>query len=79
MPGVLDAIDTLGDEDKGLPFTFHGFGSFMKAAHFQYYLGIVEANCQAQKSARKRFEKVSKIRNRCPRRKLLFLCWQPRA
>ena len=65
-PNVLDAIDRLGDEDKSLPFTFHGFGSFMKAAHFQYYLGIIEANCHAQKNARKRFEKVSKMKESLP-------------
>jgi tetratricopeptide (TPR) repeat protein len=65
-PNVLDAIDKVGDEDKSLPFTFHGFGSFMKAAHFQYYLGIVESNCHSQKSARKRFEKVSKMKESLP-------------
>ena len=71
-PAVLGAIETLGDEDKSLPFTFHGFGSFMKAAHFQYYLAIVEANCQEQKNARKRWEKVSRMKESLPSAEVAF-------
>ncbi len=55
-------ITTLGYEDKGLPFTFNGFGGFTKGARFQYNLGLVEAACVDEKDARKRFEKVSRMR-----------------
>jgi hypothetical protein len=56
-------ITTLGYEDKGLPFTFNGFGGFTKGARFQYNLGLVEAACVDEKDARKRFEKVSRMRS----------------
>jgi tetratricopeptide (TPR) repeat protein len=55
-------ITTLGYEDKSLPFTFSGFGGFVKGARFQYQLGIVEAACVDAKDARKRWEKVSRMR-----------------
>lgn len=55
-------ITTLGYEDKSLPFTFTGFGAFVKTARFQYQLGLVEAACVDEKEARKRWEKVSKMR-----------------
>jgi len=53
-------LETLGDEDKRVPFTLYGFGAFMKGARFQYYLGEVEAACGDQKAARKRWSKVAK-------------------
>jgi hypothetical protein len=56
MPG----IETLGDEDKNVPFTIGGFGAFMKPAHFQYYLGIVENACGGDKAAKKRWARLSK-------------------
>ena len=56
-------ITTLGYEDKGLPFTFNGFGGFTKGARFQYNLGLVEAACVDEKEARKRFDKVSRMRS----------------
>jgi hypothetical protein len=71
-PIVLDAIDKLGEEDKSLPFTFHGFGSFMKAPHFQYYLAFIDANCLRQKNARKRLEKVSKMKESLPSAEVAF-------
>jgi tetratricopeptide (TPR) repeat protein len=71
-PEALHGRDVLGDEDKNLPFTFHGFGNFMKAAHFQYYLAMVEANCQEQKSARKRWERVSKMKESLPSAEFAF-------
>ena len=57
-----NGITTLGYEDKALPFTFNGFGAFTKGARFQYHLGLVEAECVDEKDARKRFEKVSRMR-----------------
>jgi hypothetical protein len=57
---ALPGLETLGGEDTGLPFTFYGFGSFMKSAHFQYYMGIVESACGAGAAAKKRWSKVSK-------------------
>jgi Flp pilus assembly protein TadD len=53
-------ITTLGYEDKSLPFTFRGFGAFTKRARFQYQLGLVEAACLDEKSARRRWERVAK-------------------
>jgi hypothetical protein len=55
-------MEKLGDEDKNLPFTFYGFGSFMKAPHFQYYLGVMEENCEQPKRATRRWERVSKMK-----------------
>jgi PA14 domain len=57
---VMPILETLGDEDKNLPFTFYGFSSFMKSAHFQYNLGIVESICGAGKAAQKRWGKLSR-------------------
>jgi hypothetical protein len=69
---ALNGIDLLGEEDKSLPFTFHGFGGYMKAAHFQYYLGFVEANCAEQKAARKRWTRVSKMKEALPSVEFVF-------
>jgi tetratricopeptide (TPR) repeat protein len=57
---AMDGLETLGDEDTSLPFTLFGFGAFMKAAHFQYYLGVVESACGDEKAAKKRWSKISK-------------------
>jgi len=57
---AMPILETLGDEDKNLPFTLYGFGSFMKSGHFQYNLGIVESICGAGKAARKRWSKLSR-------------------
>jgi hypothetical protein len=59
-PEADRAITNLGYEDKRLPFTFNGFGSYMKRLRVQYLLGTIEAACVDQKSARKRFEKIAK-------------------
>ncbi len=53
----------LGDEDPSLPFTLYGFASFMAEPHFQYYLGVVEANCNRMKEARKYWSKAAKLKN----------------
>lgn len=57
---AVAGLETLGDEDTGLPFTLYGFGSFMKSAHFQYYMGVVEGACGDEKAAKKRWSKISK-------------------
>jgi hypothetical protein len=57
---VMPILGTLGHEDKNLPFTLYGFGSFMKSAYFQYNLGIVESLCGAGKAAQKRWSKLSR-------------------
>jgi tetratricopeptide (TPR) repeat protein len=59
--GAADrGITTLGYEDKSLPFTFRGFGVYTRGARFQYQLGLVEAACMDEKSARRRWERVAK-------------------
>jgi Flp pilus assembly protein TadD len=55
-------LTTLGYDDTRLPFTFHGFDAFMKGARFQYLLAAVEAACVDDKSARKRWDKLAKMR-----------------
>ena len=53
-------IANLGYEDKSLPFTFYGFGAFIRRLRVQYLIGTVELACGDGKSARRRFEKISK-------------------
>jgi hypothetical protein len=55
-------LTTLGAEDKSLPFTLHPFHDLMKGARFQYLLGEAEAACVDDKTARKRFERVAKMK-----------------
>jgi hypothetical protein len=57
---VEQGLTALGDDDRGLPFTFDGFGAFIKRLRFQYLLGVVEMTCGDQKEGRRQFEKVSK-------------------
>jgi tetratricopeptide (TPR) repeat protein len=57
---AVAGLETLGDEDTSLPFTLYGFGSFIKSAHFQYYMGVVERACGYEKAAKKRWSKISK-------------------
>jgi hypothetical protein len=59
-PAVMQGLNTLDAEDKNLPFTFNGFGSFTKGIRFQYWLGVVEFACVDETSARKRWEKLTK-------------------
>jgi predicted Zn-dependent protease len=56
MPG----LEALGDEDRNLPFTLYGFGSFMKAPHFQYYMGVLASACGDEKAAKKFWGKIAK-------------------
>ena len=55
-------LTTLGYDDKSLPFTFHGFGEFMKTVRFQYRIGLVEAACGDAKTARRIFERLARAR-----------------
>jgi tetratricopeptide (TPR) repeat protein len=59
-PAVIQGLTNLDAEDKSLPFTFNGFGSFTRGIRFQYWLGIVEFACVDETAARKRWEKLSK-------------------
>jgi hypothetical protein len=59
-PQADRGITNLGYEDKNLPFTFYGFGALLKRPRVQYLVGGVELACVDEKSARKRWEKVSK-------------------
>ncbi|HMC62406.1 MAG TPA: hypothetical protein VKJ01_24635, partial [Candidatus Solibacter sp.] len=59
-PSADQAITNLGYEDKNVPFSFFGFGSFQKRPRVQFLVGNVEFACVDEKSARKRWEKVSK-------------------
>jgi len=57
---ALGGLERVGDEDKRVPFTIYGFGSLMKAPHFQFYMGVVESICQDEKAAQKRWARISK-------------------
>jgi hypothetical protein len=54
------AIDDLGSEDRGLPFTFASFDAFIKTPRVQFLLGVAEWQCGARKQAQKRWAKVAK-------------------
>jgi tetratricopeptide (TPR) repeat protein len=57
---ATQGLSNLEAEDKSLPFTFKGFGSFTKGVRFQYWLGVVEFACVDENAARQRWEKLSK-------------------
>ncbi len=69
---VIDRLDKLGGEDASLTFTMYGFNNFMKPAHFQYYMSVVEASCHEEKSARKRWAKISKMTEVLPSPEYVF-------
>jgi hypothetical protein len=58
---ALRGVDSIGGEDKSLPFTLQGFEPFMKGARFQYFLGAVESLCGQSKSAKSLWSKVAKM------------------
>ncbi len=60
--GLEARLDRLGDEDRGIEFTLYGFGHFTSTAHFQYYLGVAEGNCNHAKEARKYWGKAAKMK-----------------
>jgi Flp pilus assembly protein TadD len=57
---ALNLIETIGEEDPGLPFTIYGFGATLKSARIQYELGVAEERCGNEKAARKRWSKAAK-------------------
>ena len=58
-----DRIQDLSVHDNPrVPFTFYGLSEFTRVAHFQYYLGVAEANCGRLKEARKYWSKVAKMK-----------------
>lgn len=60
---IDDRVETLGlNEDRDIEFTLYGFGQFMRTAHFQYYLGVVEANCGLAKQANRYWSKAAKMK-----------------
>jgi len=59
-PSADQAISNLGYEDKSVPFSFFGFGSFQKRPRVQFLVAHAEFACVDEKSARKRWERVSK-------------------
>lgn len=71
-PDLPGKIDKLGEEDARLPFTLYGFGNFMKTPHFQYYLGAIESSCRDERSARKRWTKVSRMTAPLPSPEFVF-------
>ncbi|MGD0201215.1 MAG: DUF5107 domain-containing protein [Bryobacteraceae bacterium] len=71
-PAAIDGLERLGEEDKRLPFTFHGFNNFMKPPHFQYYLAVLEASCRDDKNARKRWTRVSQMNESLPSPEVVF-------
>jgi len=57
---AIQGLTNLEAEDKSLPFTSHGFGSFTKGIRVQYWVGVVESACVDQNAARKRWEVLAK-------------------
>jgi hypothetical protein len=58
---ALRGVETIGDENKAVPFTMYGFEEWIKGARFQYYVGAVEKACGDEKAARRRWGKVAKL------------------
>ena len=59
-PAAIQGLGNLDAEEKTLPFTFSGFGTFTKGIRFQYWLGVVEFACVDESAARKRWERLAK-------------------
>ena len=57
---AIQGLTNLEAEDKSLPFTSHGFGSFTKSIRVQYWVGVVEFACVDPNAARKRWAALSK-------------------
>jgi hypothetical protein len=61
--GMDDRVEALGlNDDRDIEFTLYGFGQFIRAAHFQYYLGVVEANCGLTRQANRYWSRAAKMR-----------------
>lgn len=65
-PGKFDAvsaaIDDFAPEDRGLPFTFHGFGDLTKQLRIQFYFGLAESLCGDSKAAVRRWTRIAKAK-----------------
>jgi tetratricopeptide (TPR) repeat protein len=57
---AIQGLGNLEAEDKSLPFTSRGFGSFTKSIRVQYWVGVVEFACADQKAAGKRWAALAK-------------------
>ena len=55
-------LDGLDGYVSTLPFTFRGLGGFVDSARAQYLIAVLEYSCGFESAARKRWEKVSKMR-----------------
>jgi hypothetical protein len=56
---ALSAVERLGAEAAGLPFTKDGLGPFVDAPRTQYLIGQVEAHCGRELQAKERWRKVA--------------------
>jgi tetratricopeptide (TPR) repeat protein len=65
-------IDQLGAEDRNIPFTFYGFGSLTKAAHFQFYLAKAEELCRQEQDSRKRWMRIARTNESLPSPEFVF-------
>jgi hypothetical protein len=59
---VSAMIDDFAPEDRGLPFTFSGFGDLTKQLRIQFYFGLVEAACGDRKAAVRRWTRIAKAK-----------------
>jgi hypothetical protein len=59
---VSAAIDDFAPEDRGLPFTFRGFGDLTKQPRIQFYFGLAESLCGDRKAAVRRWGKIAKAK-----------------
>lgn len=73
----MDGLFQLGNEDTSLAFTLYGFDRHMKLAHFQYYAATIESDCHDEKSAKKRWTKVSRMTESLHPWSLFSRFWQP--
>jgi hypothetical protein len=59
---VAATIEDFAPENKGLPFTFHGFGDFTKQLRVQFYFGLAESLCGDRKAADRRWSRIAKAK-----------------
>ena len=69
---AMAGLFRLGNEDTSLAFTMYGFDRYMKLAHFQYYAATIESDCHDEKSAKRRWAKVSKMTESLPSPEFVF-------
>jgi tetratricopeptide (TPR) repeat protein len=61
-PDVSAMIEDFAPEDRGLPFTFSGFGDLTKQLRIQFYFGLVESLCGDRKAAIRRWTRIAKAK-----------------